>query len=201
MSGRLFVISAPSGAGKTTLLKKVMEKTRRLAFSISHTTRQPRPGEVDGQEYHFVTSDEFQKMIAEGMFLEHAEVHGNFYGTGRSGIEGQLAGGDDVILDIDVQGAAILRRDDAVDGAHIFIAPPGLQELEHRLRGRATEDEKTIKVRLKNAILEMEEAPFYEYLLVNDDVEEAATILRCIITAERAKGHRHSNGERIVLVE
>jgi guanylate kinase len=200
MSGRLFVISAPSGAGKSTLLLKVMEEMCGLAFSISHTTRNPRPGELDGREYYFVSREQFQKMISEGTFLEHAEVHGNFYGTSRSGIEQQLAKGYDVVLDIDVQGAAILRNDPAIDGANIFIAPPNLSELEQRLRGRGTEDEETILVRLENARKEMEEAPYYDYLLVNDDVKEAVGILSCIVTAERARGHRYPDGREITLV-
>lgn len=196
-TGRLFVISAPSGAGKTTLLGGVMEKLERLKFSVSHTTRNPRSGEVDGIDYHFVPREKFVEMIESGMFIEHAEVHGKLYGTSHASIARQLEEGFDVVLDIDVQGAAILRDNPGIDGSFIFIAPPDLQELERRLRGRGTEDEKTIRLRLDNARTEMQSAAKYEYLIINSDIDEATNLLAAIVLAERAKAHRLPTGEPI----
>ena len=195
--GRLFVISAPSGAGKTTLLKKVMSDIPGLVFSISHTTREPRPGERDGVDYYFVSRAEFLTMIDKKLFLEYANVHDNLYGTSIDAIGLQLQNGLDVILDIDVQGAAILRKKGQPEATHIFISPPNLVELERRLRGRGTESEKVIEVRLKNAATEMSAAAAYEYLIINDKVDEAANLLASIILAERARAHRLPSGKPI----
>jgi guanylate kinase len=196
-AGRLFVISAPSGAGKTTLLKQVMADVTGLAFSISHTTRKPRVGERDGVDYHFVSRAEFLAMIEEERFLEYAEVHDNLYGTSIDAIGVQLLEGLDVILDIDVQGAAILRDKGQPEATHIFVSPPNITELERRLRGRGTESEDKIKVRLKNAATEMNAAGEYEYLIINEVVDEAANLLSSIILAERARAHRLSSGKPI----
>ena len=195
--GRLFVISAPSGAGKTTLLRGVMSSLVKVKFSVSHTTRNPREGEVDGVDYHFVSRDTFGQMIVDNVFLEHAEVHGNFYGTSYAAIEEQLRNGFDVILDIDVQGAAILRENPQVDAAFIFIAPPSLVELERRLRGRGTENEEKVQVRLINARTELESSSKYEYLIVNNDIDEATNVLKAIVLAERSKSHRLPTGDPI----
>ena len=195
--GRLFVISAPSGAGKTTLLKQVMGSVEGLVFSISHTTRQPRSGEQQGVDYYFVSRAEFLEMIGQDLFLEYAEVHNNLYGTSSDAIERLLLKGLDVVLDIDVQGAAILRKKNNLGATHIFISPPNLVELEKRLRGRGTESEETISVRLKNAATEMKAATEYEYLIINDRVEEAVRLLTSIILAERAKAHRLPSGKPI----
>ena len=195
--GRLFVISAPSGAGKTTLLKQVMPRLTGLSFSVSHTTRQPRPGEHEGVDYHFVARAEFEKMIGEGAFLEHARVHDNLYGTSRMAVERLQQQGIDVVLDIDVQGAAILRQAGLVDAAYIFIAPPSVAELERRLRGRGTEAEEMIATRLANARAELAAMSSYEYLLVNRQVEESVELLTAIILAERARAHRFPDGSAI----
>ena len=195
--GRLFVISAPSGAGKTTLLSRVMARIPGLAFSVSHTTRVPRPGEREGIDYNFIAKAEFLAMIDAGRFLEHAEVHGNLYGTAKSGIRQQLEKGIDVILDIDVQGAAILRRTGQMAAAYVFIAPPSMAELEKRLRGRGTESEDRIQVRLQNARQELQAAGEYEYLIVNEDLAETADLLGAIILAERARAHRLPSGKPI----
>jgi guanylate kinase len=191
-TGKLFVISAPSGAGKTTLLKRVMSTLPGLVFSISHTTREPRQGEQDGVDYHFVSQGQFLDMIDRELFLEYAEVHDNFYGTSKDAIEMQLDDGLDVVLDIDVQGAAILRKKGQPEATHIFISPPNLNELERRLRGRGTESEETIKLRLKNAATEIKAASEYEYLIINEKVDEAAHLLASIILAERARAHRNA---------
>ena len=196
-AGRLFVISAPSGAGKTTLLKLVMADVTGLAFSISHTTREPRAGERDGVDYHFVSRAEFLAMIEQKRFLEYAEVHDNLYGTSLDAIGVQLLEGLDVILDIDVQGAAILRDKGQPEATHIFVSPPDLTELERRLRGRGTESEDKIKVRLANAATEMNAAGAYEYLIINEVVDEAANLLSSIILAERARAHRLPSGKPI----
>ena len=191
----LFVLSAPSGCGKTTMLRRVMEMLPGLAFSVSHTTRAPREGEVDGRDYHFVSREEFMALRDRqpSGFLEWAEVHGNFYGTGRDEVERQLAAGLDVILDIDVQGAAQVREN--AEPVTIFIAPPSLDELARRLRGRGTEDEATLSLRLANAAKEMEAAGSYDYLIVNDDLDQAVDSLRSVFVAERLKRRRLWNGD------
>lgn len=196
-TGKLFVISAPSGAGKTTLLKKVMNTLPGLVFSISHTTREPRQGEKDGVDYHFVSKGQFLDMIDRELFLEYAEVHDNFYGTSKDAIGMQLEDGLDVVLDIDVQGAAILRKKGQPEATHIFISPPNLYELERRLRGRGTESEEIIKLRLKNAETEIKAAREYEYLIINEKIDAAAHLLASIILAERARSHRMPSGKKI----
>ena len=195
--GKLFVISAPSGTGKTTILKRVMTELPGLSFSVSHTTRMPRSGEIDGKDYHFVSESEFQEMIDQGLFVEHAIVHGNLYGTSWRAIDQQCASGIDVILDIDVQGASILRNSHQVAASHIFISPPSIAELEKRLRGRGTEREETIAVRLSNARIELQAINEYEYLVINDRLEETVTVLSSIIVAERARAHRFPSGQPI----
>lgn len=199
-TGKLFILSAPSGAGKTTLLKRVMADLPGLAFSVSHTTRLPRAGEVDGVDYHFVSRGQFEAMREQGVFLEWAEVHGNLYGTSRPAVLAQLATGLDVILDIDVQGTAILRNSAAIPSASLFITPPSLSELERRLRGRGTDSEETILLRLKNAGTEMRAAVDYEYLIVNDCLEQAVDTLRAIVIAERSRGHRLPTGQAIEIL-
>lgn len=197
--GKLFVISAPSGAGKTTILKRVMADLQGLVFSVSHTTRPPRTGEENGRDYHFIDRQGFEEMREQGAFLEWAEVHGNLYGTSLGALEQELERGRDIILDIDVQGAALLRQSGQVTASFIFIAPPSLTELERRLRGRATDSEETIGLRLTNAAREMAAVENYRYLIVNDHLDEAVELLRAIILAERAASHRSPAGHSIRL--
>jgi len=194
MTGNLFILSAPSGAGKTTLLKEVMGRVERLAFSVSHTTREPRAGEQDGRDYYFVSEQMFEQMIENDQFLEWARVHDNYYGTARAPIREKLAEGYDVVLDIDVQGADIIRQSGAVDFIDIFIAPPDMAELEQRLRKRGTEDDRTITKRLANAEKEMAQSGKYEYLIINDQVEHGAALLAAIILAQRARQRREPTG-------
>lgn len=188
--GNLFIISAPSGAGKSTLLKRLLAEVPNLAFSVSHTTRAPRPGESNGREYHFVDRPTFARMRADQAFLEWAEVHGNLYGTSRAAIEAQQAKGLDVFLDIDVQGARQLRDCGYPGAIFLFIAPPSWAELERRLRSRGTDPEETVQLRLDNARREMEDADRYDYLIINDQLDKAVETLRAIIIAERCKTRR-----------
>jgi len=198
-NGILFVISAPSGTGKTTILKKVMARLPGLNFSVSHTTRKPRADEQNGRDYFFVERTMFEQMIAKEQFIEWARVHDNYYGTSIAAVSERLGEGEDIILDIDVQGAAIIRQSKAVSAVQIFIAPPGRKVLEDRLRGRNTENEQTILLRLKNAEEELKAAQAYDYLVVNDQLEEAVETLTAIIVAERARARRRRTGEAVVM--
>jgi len=185
--GLLFVISAPSGCGKTTILRQVMGSLSQLVFSVSHTTRAPRPGEEHGVHYYFVSPEAFLELRDKepSGFLEWAEVHGNYYGTSVEEVDRLTRAGNDVILDIDVQGARqVLEKGEPVT---VFIAPPDMEELERRLRGRGSEDEETISLRMKNAEQEMSAAGTYDYLIVNDVLSEAVTALQSIIIAERCR--------------
>ncbi|WP_417910927.1 guanylate kinase [Candidatus Electronema sp. PJ] len=188
--GILLVLSAPSGCGKTTIVRQVMAELPGLAFSVSHTTRQPRPGEGNGRDYHFVNQEQFKALRDQepSGFLEWAEVHGNLYGTSRQEVEKRLATGTDVILDIDVQGAEQVRHN--AQPVTVFIAPPSLAELEQRLRGRGTESPESLRIRLANAEKEMQAAPTYTYLIINDQLEQAVLALKSIIIAERCRQRR-----------
>jgi guanylate kinase len=192
--GLLFVISAPSGCGKTTILKEVMQRIPALVFSVSHTTRNPRSGEKDKEHYHFVSVDAFMALRDQEPcgFLEWAEVHGNFYGTSVAEVNARCQQGQDVILDIDVQGAEQVRQ--GARPVTVFIAPPSLEILEQRLRGRGTETEETVSKRLKNARAELAQVDAYEYVIVNDVLEEAVEALCSIIIAERSRQRRDRRG-------
>lgn len=171
---KLIVISAPSGAGKTTLCQKLLEDLKdRLVLSISTTTRAPRGQEKNGVEYHFVSHEEFKKDIEDGFFAEWAQVHGNYYGTSKRTIESAFRSGKSVLLDIDVQGAASLRKAFPLSSALIFIAPPSMQELEKRLRIRGTDTEETIQKRLQNARNEIARQDEFDCVIVNDDFTAA----------------------------
>ncbi len=197
---QLFILSSLTSAENTTLLKRVMADLPGLAFSISHTTRQARTGEVDGVDYYFVDKAQFESLREDGNFLEWAKVHGNFYGTSRQAVQSQLDLGVDIVMDIDVQGAALVRQNQSLPSISIFISPPSLDELEKRLRGRATDQEENIRLRLENAAKEMAEAQKYDYLIINDNLDEAVNMLRSVILAERARGQRLPSGEAIQFV-
>lgn len=182
-TARLFVISGPSGAGKGTLVRLVREQDPDLALTVSATTRSPREGEVDGVAYHFLSEDEFEARVQAGEFLEYADVHGHRYGTLNSEVDSRLAAGISVILEIDVQGGLNVRRAYPEDSVLIFVEPPSLEELERRLRGRGTEDEESIRLRLANARREMEVADQYDVRIVNDEREAAAARLLAAIRA------------------
>jgi guanylate kinase len=187
-TGILFVLSAPSGAGKTTLCNALRQKPE-FVWSVSCTTRSPRPGEVDGEDYHFLSREEFERLLAAGEFLEHAEVHGNRYGTLKGPVLENLARGVDVLLDIDTRGAASIRTcgDPLILRAlaDIFIMPPDLEELRRRLLRRGTETEDQVEVRLRNAALEMECWRDYRYVIIGGSMEENIVNFRAIMRAER----------------
>lgn len=184
MSGHLFIVTAPSGAGKTTLVKLLLENDPGIRLSISYTTRAPRPGEMDGREYNFVTRESFQAMVGRGEFLEWAEVHGNCYGTSRLWIEQEMAAGRDVLLEIDWQGAQQVRRlfPQAVG---IFILPPSMAELERRLTGRATDSAEVIARRLAAAQEEMRHVFEFGYVIINDALPQSLADLLAVVRAAR----------------
>jgi len=188
--GILFVLTAPSGAGKTTLLNMIMGSVPHLGYSVSVTTRPPRRGEVDGEDYSFATRAEFEKLLAEGEFLEYAVVYDNYYGTRRSVIERALSAGKDIILDIDARGALQIMEKN-YPAVFVYIMPPSIEELEKRLRGRKTDSEEVIRKRLSLAREEMGYAGRYDYVVVNDDLQAAFEGLRAIILAERLRVARN----------
>lgn len=192
----IFVVSAPSGAGKTTLCNKLLCEFNRIAYSVSCTTRKPRPAEEDGSSYHFLSEEEFKLRAEAGAFLEHARVHGHAYGTLRETVEGALRDQRDVLMDLDVQGArqirdtlASLPNDDILRKAHvdIFIAPPSIEDLHCRLLERAQDDEEVIRKRLLKAEEELSHWNEYQYLVVNDEVDDAYNLLRSIYLSEHAR--------------
>ena len=185
--GTLYIISAPSGAGKSSLLRAVLDTSGdELALSISHTTRAPRPGEVDGQDYHFVDTGTFREMIASDDFLEHAEVFDNFYGTSKAGVQAQLAAGQDVILEIDWQGARQVRTL-MPESVGIFILPPSREALRERLQNRGQDDETVIERRMRAAVSEMSHYDEYDYLIINDDFRQAQDELASIMRSRRLR--------------
>lgn len=192
----LLIISAPSGAGKTTLCHQLLAQSKYLKYSVSSTTRPPREGEVNGVDYDFICRDEFEQRVAKDEFLEHAEVHGNFYGTRIKTILDFFAKGYSILLDVDVQGAEWIRKNLKKPGidpvmqqsfVDVFISPPSLDSLRERLEGRAKDDPAVIEHRLKNAEAEMSEAWCYQYQVINDDLDTALLELRSIF---KASAHR-----------
>jgi guanylate kinase len=190
--GLLFVIASPSGAGKSTLTRLLLENEANIGLSVSVTTRQRRPSEVDGIHYRFVDRAEYDRMVAAGDLLEHAEVHGNGYGTPRAPVEVHLAAGRDVLFDIDWQGTLQLYAKLRADIASVFILPPSIAELRQRLDRRAEDSRETIERRLRNAKVEMEHWAEYDYVLVNSDIDTTFRELRTILAAERLKRERQT---------
>ncbi|KYP12302.1 MAG: guanylate kinase [Limnobacter sp. CACIAM 66H1] len=185
-SGSLFIVSAPSGAGKSSLVKALLAEVQGIGLSISNTTRKARPGEVDGKDYHFISQPEFEAIRDQDGFLEWAHVHGNYYGTSRSWVEGQMAIDRDVLLEIDWQGAEqVVRKVENV--VSIFILPPSIEELEKRLRGRGTDSEEVILKRMGAAQLEIEQARRFDYVILNDDFTQALLELKSIVFASRCR--------------
>jgi guanylate kinase len=192
--GLLFVVSAPSGTGKTTLCRAITEIFPHLHYSVSYTTRPPRPGDKNGREYHFVSPPDFQKMIERDDFAEWAEIYGHRYGTSKTLLEKIRTEGRDVILDIDGQGARQLKRKER-GGIFIFLLPPSLEELRRRLSRRGTDGKASRDERLKKARAEMAEGRWYDYLIVNDDLEKTKENLKAIILAEH---HRRARMEKVL---
>jgi guanylate kinase len=186
MSGRLFIVSAPSGTGKTTLVERLVRDMQGISMSRSYTSRPPRPGEADGVDYNFISRERFEAMIANGDLLEHAEVFGNWYGTGAAETRRALAGGGDVVLVIDVQGARKVRNA-SFEHVGIFVLPPSFEILEDRLRRRSKDSEVQIQRRLAVAQQEVAAVAEYEYVVINDDVDNAVARLRSIVEAERSR--------------
>ena len=188
--GLLIVVSGASGTGKGTVCKKLLNDLPEMYYSISATTRQPRKGETDGVEYFFITVEEFKSKIAEGKFLEYAEVYGNFYGTPLYKIEEHLQRGENVLLEIDTQGA-LKVMEKCPDGVYIFLLPPSLKELLSRIKNRGTEDEETLKRRFESAAAEIAIGKKYQYVVVNDVIDNAVEKIKSIITAESCKVQRN----------
>ncbi len=185
-AGTLFVVAAPSGAGKSSLVNALLEREPTISLSISHTTRPPRVGELYGRHYYFVERDAFEKQVAAGIFLEHAEVHGNLYGTSGTTVQELLAQGRDVLLEIDWQGAQQIRRSKP-DCVSVFILPPSRAELERRLRGRGSDSAAVIEQRLRNSREEIGHAHEFDFILINDVFDEALADLQAIVRAVRQR--------------
>lgn len=184
MTGSLFIITAASGTGKTSLVKQLLATTNDLTVSVSHTTRQPRPGEIDGHHYHFTDVDTFVKAIDDNQFLEHAEVFGNYYGTSEQSVRTQLEAGVDVILEIDWQGALQVKKI-FPQATMIFILPPSIATLRQRLSTRAQDTTEVIEQRLAGAVTEMAQYVNFDFVIINDNFEVALTELKAIIVADR----------------
>ena|SRR5882724_1346368 len=192
--GILFVVSSPSGGGKGTLIQRVLNKVPNLSYSVSFTTRAPRNGEVDGREYFFVTPEKFEEMVAADEFLEWAHVHGKLYGTARRQVVQEISQGRDIILEVDVQGAASVRTLIA-DSVSIFILPPSFEVLRQRLEARGTDSPEELDLRLRNAPTELKDYSAFQYVIINDDADRAADQMTAIVQAERARLSRQ--GPRI----
>ena len=189
--GLLIILSSPSGAGKSTLAKRLMAWDPSLRFSVSATTRAPRPGEEDGREYYFRSRAAFEKMVAEGEMLEHAEVFGNFYGSPKAPVEAAMEAGRDTLFDIDWQGGQQIRNSVlGKDVVSIFVLPPSIAELERRLRSRAQDSDEVIAGRMAKSEAEISHWAEYDYVLVNDDLDRAEADLKTILTAERMRRDR-----------
>ena len=189
-NGIIFILSAPSGTGKTTICKLLTQKLPDLKFSISHTTREPRNGEAEGTDYHFISKKEFEEKIERGEFLEWAKVFKNYYGTAFKSVDRHQLNGDDVLIELDVQGAQSLR-DIHYKAVFIFMMPPSLEALETRLNNRGTEPASTIQERLKISEKEIQLSPLYDYILTNVDAEKTTGHLLAIITAEHFRKERY----------
>jgi guanylate kinase len=188
--GLMLVLSSPSGAGKTSIARALLQRDSQIAMSVSATTRPPRPGEIDGKDYHFVAVEQFQSMVSAGKFLEHARVFDNFYGTPREPVEREMGLGRDVLFDIDWQGTQQMAQNARDDLVSVFVLPPSVEELERRLRGRAQDPEEVVRKRMAKAADEMSHWPEYDYVIVNRELEESIAEVRAILAAERLKRFR-----------
>lgn len=189
MKGRIFVISGPSGAGKSTLIKGLRERVTDIGYSVSHTTREPRVGEKDGKEYFFVKKGKFGEMINNNAFVEWAQIYDDYYGTSYGSLTDKLKAGQDIILDIDIQGAKNIKEK-ITDSLLIFILPPSREILEQRLRERATDSEEALTKRIALASKELSNCRWYDYLIINDDLDKATKALESVILADRCLNRR-----------
>jgi guanylate kinase len=189
MSGNLFIVSAPSGAGKTSLVHALLNVNPQIRLSVSYTTRNPRPGERDGEAYHFVSRETFLAMAKQGEFLESAEVYGNLYGTSQKWIADQIAGGNDILLEIDWQGAAQVRKL-FPECVSIFILPPSLEALEQRLKGRGKDNDEVIAKRLAAVREDVAHVAEFDYVIINDNLNEALRELNAVVLSARLRGTR-----------
>ncbi len=199
MKGNLFIISSPSGGGKGTLIRRAMEEIPRLSYSVSYTTRKKRDTEIAGSDYHFVSVSQFEELIEKGEFLEYARVHGNYYGTSRSAIEKETSAGNDVILEIDVQGAALVRAA-APEAVSVFILPPSFEVLYERLKSRKTESASDLELRLDNARSEVRQYKEFDFVVINDDLDAAVADLKSVISSRRLLRDRQSDAIRDILI-
>lgn len=190
--GLMFILSSPSGAGKTTIARKLLAHDGEIRMSVSVTTRAPRPGEVDGQDYIFVSQTEFDRMVADEQFLEWATVFGNSYGTPKAQVKAGIREGQDFLFDIDWQGTQQLYQKDQQDVVRVFILPPSIDELHRRLAGRATDSAEVINARMERARAEISHWDGYDYVIINDDVDECFAKVRAILEAERMKRQRQT---------
>lgn len=198
MVGAIYIITSPSGGGKGTLIKEILQRVANIGYSVSYTTRKMREGEINGQHYFFVSKEEFENLIKQNEFLEYANVHGNYYGTSKTKVLEETEKGRDIILEIDVQGAEIIKQK-LPEAIGIFILPPSFEVLRERLINRQTESDEDLAVRLKNSRSEVEEYKDFEYVVINEVVEKAVLELESIVLAERLKTNRQQNAIEKIL--
>ena len=188
----MLIMSSPSGAGKTTITRELLKRDGNISMSVSATTRAPRPGEKDGEDYYFVSKEEFDRMVQSGEMLEHAKVFDNYYGTPRMPVETALSKGRDVLFDVDWQGARDLRQAAGADQDSVFILPPSIEELDRRLHARAQDSDEVVAKRMAQATSEMSHWGEYDYIVVNVDVDESVAEVQAVLTAERLRRHRQA---------
>lgn len=198
MRGILFIISSPSGGGKGTLIREVLRTVPNIGYSVSFTTRARREGEADGIHYNFVSHEEFENLIEQDEFLEYALVHGNYYGTSRRQVEREISMGRDIILEIDVQGADLVREKTS-ETIEVFILPPSFEILRERLIARQTESNETLELRLKNSLEEVQEYTKFDYVIINNEVAKAVNDLQSVVYAERCKRNRQAEAIEKIL--
>lgn len=198
MKGILFIISSPSGGGKGTLIREILRSVPNIGYSVSYTTRRRREGEIDGRDYYFVEKEEFEALIEQGGFLEYANVHGNLYGTSHRQVSLETKNGRDIILEIDVQGAESVKRK-APEAVSVFILPPSFEVLKSRLTARRTESPADLDLRLKNARSEVKSFTKFDYVVINDDKDQAVENLRSIILAERHRSIRQTEDVQSII--